>query len=169
MKKLFSTQIATPIGKMIAISDENALYLLDFTDTTLSKKKIDQILTQNRAIITTGSVFPLISIKEEIEAYFARELKLFTTPIIKVGSEFQQLVWEALKNIPYGEVLSYLNLAKEINRPNAHRAAANANGANRFTILVPCHRVISNNGSLGGYSGGVKRKEFLLDLEHQNS
>lgn len=169
MKKLFSTQINTPIGKMIAISDESALYLLDFTDTISSKKKIDQILTQNRAIITIGTASPLVSIKEELAAYFAHELTTFQTPIITVGSEFQKLVWEVLKTIPYGEVMSYIDLAKAINKPLAHRAAANANGANRFAILVPCHRVISNNGSIGGYSGGIKRKEYLLDFECKNS
>ena len=169
MKKLFSTQINTPIGKMIAISDESALYLLDFTDTTSSKKKVDQILTQNRGVITIGTAAPLISIKEEIAAYFAHELTSFTTPITIVGSEFQTLVWGALATIPYGEVMSYIELAKAINKPLAHRAAANANGANRFTILVPCHRVISNNGSIGGYSGGIKRKEYLLDFESKNS
>ncbi len=165
MNKLFSTQIDTPIGKMIAISDENSLYMLDFTDTTSSKKKMNNILTQYKAQLNTKSVAPLISIRDELELYFTNKLTSFKTPIITTGSEFQTLVWEGLKKIPYGQMISYGHLAKMINKPSAHRAAANANGANRFAILIPCHRVISNNGTLGGYAGGLDRKQYLLTLE----
>lgn len=165
MNKLFSTQIDTPIGKMIAISNETSLYMLDFTGTISSKKKIDYILRTTKVGISTGSVAPLISIKEELALYFTNKLTSFKTPIITIGSEFQTLVWESLRKIPYGTMISYLDLAKMINKPNAHRAAANANGANRFAIIIPCHRVISNSGSIGGYAGGLDRKRYLLDLE----
>lgn len=169
MKQLFSTQIDTPIGKMIAISDEKTLYMLDFTGTISSKRKIDNILKKAKISFITNDIAPLISIREELALYFSNKLTSFKTPIIITGSEFQKLVWDSLKKIPYGQTISYLTLAKMINKPTAYRATANANGANRFAILIPCHRVVSNNGALGGYAGGPDRKQYLINLEAKNS
>ena len=80
-------------------------------------------------------------------------------------SSFQKKVWSVLQNIPLGRTRSYLNIAQSIKKPTAYRAVANANGANQFAIIIPCHRVINANGALGGYAGGISRKQWLIDHE----
>lgn len=89
----------------------------------------------------------------------------FKTPLVLIGSNFKKSVWEELKKIPPGKTLSYSKLAAQIEKPSAIHAVASANGANQFSIVIPCHRVINNNGGLGGYGGGLTRKKWLLDHE----
>ena len=101
----------------------------------------------------------------EFEAYFAGRLQRFTLPLAASGAEFQQAVWQALCDIPYGETRSYGDIARAIGKPNAMRAVGAANGRNPLSIIVPCHRVIGQNGSLTGYAGGLEIKKALLALE----
>ncbi|MCD7973187.1 MAG: methylated-DNA--[protein]-cysteine S-methyltransferase [Candidatus Azobacteroides sp.] len=105
---------------------------------------------------------------EELKEYFQGKRKIFTVPFSQVGTEFQEAVWKALEKIPYGETISYAELAKRINNPKAIRAVGSANGRNNLCILVPCHRVINTGGRLGGYAYGLEMKRFLLDLEKQH-
>lgn len=100
----------------------------------------------------------------ELEEYFAGQRKKFDVPLDADGTEFQKRVWKELSKIPYGCTVSYLDVAKKIN-PKAVRAVGTANGKNPLGIIVPCHRVIASDGSLGGYSGGLKIKMQLLELE----
>lgn len=102
----------------------------------------------------------------EFEAYFAGRLQRFTLPLAASGTEFQQAVWQALCDIPYGETRSYGDIARAIGKPNAMRAVGAANGRNPLSIIVPCHRVIGQNGSLTGYAGGLEIKKALLQLEN---
>lgn len=102
----------------------------------------------------------------EFEAYFAGRLQRFTLPLAASGTAFQQAVWQALCDIPYGETRSYGDIARAIGKPNAMRAVGAANGRNPLSIIVPCHRVIGQNGSLIGYAGGLKIKKALLQLEN---
>ncbi len=102
---------------------------------------------------------------DELERYFAGELTTFETPLEVPGTEFQQAVWSALRDVPYGETISYGEQARRIGRPEAVRAVARANGDNRIAIIVPCHRVIGADGRLTGYGGGLWRKRRLLELE----
>ncbi|MFM5335018.1 methylated-DNA--[protein]-cysteine S-methyltransferase [Aeromonas enteropelogenes] len=102
----------------------------------------------------------------EFEAYFAGRLQRFTLPLAASGTEFQQAVWQALCDIPYGETRSYGDIALAIGKPNAMRAVGAANGRNPLSIIVPCHRVIGQNGSLTGYAGGLEIKKALLQLEN---
>ncbi|WP_439836698.1 methylated-DNA--[protein]-cysteine S-methyltransferase [Aeromonas enteropelogenes] len=102
----------------------------------------------------------------EFEAYFAGRLQRFTLPLAASGTEFQQAVWQALCDIPYGETRSYGDIARAIGKPNAMRAVGAANGRNPLSIIVPCHRVIGQNGSLTGYAGGLEMKKALLQLEN---
>lgn len=104
-------------------------------------------------------------VQKELDQYFAKELETFDIPLYFVGSPFQKQVWKSLINIPYGESRSYHQQAESIGRLSAIRAVANSNGQNRILILVPCHRVISSDGSLNGYSAGIWRKKELLELE----
>nr|WP_317404873.1 methylated-DNA--[protein]-cysteine S-methyltransferase [uncultured Helicobacter sp.] len=101
----------------------------------------------------------------QIQAYFNKKLHSFDLPLLPQGSAFQKRVWEALGQIPYGERRSYKDIAKAINNPNTSRAVGNANNANPLMILIPCHRVVRENGEIGGYALGKKIKTKLLELE----
>jgi methylated-DNA-[protein]-cysteine S-methyltransferase len=105
------------------------------------------------------------SVVDQLREYFAGERRNFDVPLAPVGTPFQQLVWAALRMIPYGETRSYGQIAAQIGRPSASRAVGLANGRNPVSIIVPCHRVIGSSGTLTGYAGGLERKRFLLDLE----
>lgn len=102
---------------------------------------------------------------EQIKLYLARKLKKFELELDLIGTEFQKRVWFEAMKIPYGETISYSQFAKKIRKENSQRAVGNALSANPVPIVIPCHRVIASDGSLGGYSGGIKIKEFLLRLE----
>jgi methylated-DNA-[protein]-cysteine S-methyltransferase len=102
---------------------------------------------------------------EQLAAYFAGELKDFDVPLAMGGTPFQQTVWRELTGIPYGETVSYGELAERLGQPNAARAVGLANGKNPISIIVPCHRVVGAGGSLTGYGGGLPRKRYLLDFE----
>ena len=119
----------------------------------------------------TGPAAPqdpaLMAAADQLRGYFAGELTDFTLPLAPEGSPFQRTVWSALRDIPYGETISYGQLANRIGQPSAFRAVGLANGANPISIVVPCHRVIGANGSLTGYGGGLDRKRFLLSLEQR--
>lgn len=104
-------------------------------------------------------------LKRQLEAYFSGNLRDFNIPMRAEGTEFQSRVWKELQKIPYGQAISYLDLARRLGDEKCIRAAARANGANPISILIPCHRVIGSDGSLVGYGGGLDMKEFLLRLE----
>src|ERR1700722_11830006 len=110
---------------------------------------------------------PLRETIRQLRAFFAGQLQEFDLPLAPEGPAFHQRVWRELCNIPYGETISYGELARRIGSPNASRAVGRANGANPIPIVIPCHRVIGSNGKLTGYGGGLPRKEFLLALEHK--
>ena len=103
--------------------------------------------------------------RRELEEYFAGRRRDFSVPLDLDGTAFQKKVWRALSEIPYGEVRSYGHIARRVGNPKASRAVGTANGANPVAIIVPCHRVIAGDGSLGGYGGGVNNKTYLLSLE----
>lgn len=143
--------ISTPIGNILAVANESALTNLDF----INEK--EEIQNSDNPI--------LLKLEQELKEYFAKGLQTFSIPLSPSGTEFQKGVWDTLLKIPYATTLSYAGEAKLFGNPKATRAVANANGKNPISILIPCHRVISSDGSIGGYSGGVWRKEFLLRLE----
>lgn len=103
--------------------------------------------------------------RSQLMAYLDGKLQTFDIPLFFAGTDFQISVWNALLEIPYGKTISYLDLAKKLGNPGAVRAVAAANGANALSIIVPCHRVIGQNGHLTGYAGGLPAKRKLLDLE----
>jgi methylated-DNA-[protein]-cysteine S-methyltransferase len=107
----------------------------------------------------------LPAVREQLVAYFARDLKEFDLPLAVTGTPFQEQVWTALRTIPYGETWTYRELAEAIGRPTAVRAVGLANGRNPVSIVVPCHRVIGAGGGLTGYGGGLAAKQRLLSLE----
>jgi AraC family transcriptional regulator of adaptative response/methylated-DNA-[protein]-cysteine methyltransferase len=155
----------TPLGPMIAVADDEALYLLEFVDRRGLEKEIERLRKRSKLPIIPGMAKPIEQIQKELSGYFSGKLRAFTTPLFLIGSPFQKRVWEELQKIPFGETLSYKELAATIGRASAVRAVASANGANQFAIVIPCHRVINTNGELGGYGGGLKRKEWLIAHE----
>lgn len=158
----------SPLGPMIAIADEKALYLLEFIERRALELEVKRLRKKLHAAIVPGETTIIKNIKKELDYYFKGENLFFETPIKLLGTSFQKRVWEALRKIPPGETRSYLDVAKSICHPKAFRAVALANGANQLAIIVPCHRVINNNGNLGGYGGGITRKQWLLDHESKN-
>jgi AraC family transcriptional regulator of adaptative response/methylated-DNA-[protein]-cysteine methyltransferase len=108
-------------------------------------------------------------LQDELAGYFAGTLRSFSVSLLYPGTPFQQRVWEQLLLVPYGETRSYQYLAAAVGNPAAVRAVGRANGLNRIAILIPCHRIVNKNGNLGGYGGGMRRKQFLLNLEQMGN
>jgi AraC family transcriptional regulator, regulatory protein of adaptative response / methylated-DNA-[protein]-cysteine methyltransferase len=161
------SQFNTKLGSMIAIGDEDRLYLLKFADKANLEYEVEKFKIKLEADVVSGNSTPITSIKSELECYFDGTLTKFETPIHLVGSSFQKLVWKMLSNVLYSQTKSYLEQAELIGKRAACRAVGNANGANRLAIIVPCHRIINSNGNIGGYGGGCMRKEWLIDHERR--
>ncbi|MDD4970438.1 MAG: methylated-DNA--[protein]-cysteine S-methyltransferase [Paludibacter sp.] len=163
------TRIETPLGTMYACATGQGICLLEFTDRKMLETELKALSKRLNANIIQGANPHFETLKQQLEEYFEGQRKEFTVPLVSQGSEFQESVWTALQTIPYGSTRSYKNQAASINKPEAIRAVANANGMNRISILIPCHRVIGEDGSLTGYGGGLWRKKWLLDLEKSHS
>jgi len=108
---------------------------------------------------------PFVEIRRQLQAYFDGDLAEFDVSLALEGTPFQRKVWDELRRIPYGTTISYAELARRVGNPGASRAVGTANGKNPIAVIVPCHRVIASDGSLGGYGGGIDRKQWLLSLE----
>lgn len=167
-KLLRASCIETQLGTMIALADDDALYLLEFMDHPDLEKNINRLKKDKKVTIIAGNPKPITMLTKELNDYFCGNLKAFSTPLVLRGSTFQATVWKTLKTIPYGTTQSYKHIATSIGKPTAFRAVAQANSTNHLAIIIPCHRVIYTNGTLGGYSGGVARKQWLLDHEKKN-
>ncbi|MEK8129636.1 trifunctional transcriptional activator/DNA repair protein Ada/methylated-DNA--[protein]-cysteine S-methyltransferase [Paenibacillus filicis] len=157
--------IDTRLGPMMAIGDDHALHLLEFVDRRGLEREVERHRKRTRSAIIPGMTEPIRSIERELGEYFEGKRTTFETPLFLAGSPFQQSVWEQLIKIPTGETRSYLDLALSLGKPKGFRAVAQANGANQLAIVIPCHRVINANGDLGGYGGGLTRKNWLLQHE----
>lgn len=165
--RLVSSRIETPVGAMLAISDDEFLYLLEFIDSRCLERKVKRLQIMAQQQIAPGMAKPISSIQCELRSYFSGVLSQFQTKKSSFGTQFQQQVWQAITTIPYAQTQSYLDQANWIGKPTAFRAVANANGANPLSIVVPCHRIIQTTGALGGYAGGIERKRWLLAHEQQ--
>lgn len=155
----------SPLGPILAIADEEKLFLLEFVERRGLEREVERLRQRLNAAIVPGMSEPLRSIEQELKKYFEGTLKQFETPLFLLGSDFQKRVWKELLRIPYGATRSYAAQAVAMGSSKATRAVANANGANQLAIIIPCHRIINSNGALGGYGGGVARKEWLLQHE----
>ena len=148
--------VDSPLGKLMLAGDENFLKMIEFPD----QKKVKET---EKSWLYSESRFK--SESDELIRYFEGELKKFSIKCQITGTAFQNKVLNELKKIPYGQTMSYSDVADRIGHPKAYRAVGSANGKNRLPIIFPCHRVISNNGDLGGFSGGLSIKRKLLELE----
>jgi len=158
-------RIETPLGTMIACANENGICMLEFSDRKSLSKELDDISKYFKANIIQGENPYFKILEKELEEYFQGKRLDFTVPLAPVGTDFQKNVWEILRTIPYGTTRSYQQQADILGNPKAVRAVANANGLNKISIIIPCHRVIGTNGTLTGYGGGIWRKQKLLELE----
>jgi len=157
--------IESPLGPLIAGATDRGICLLEFSDRRMLEAQA-RILSSHLGLPVAPGAHPhLATLERQLGEYFAGRRREFTLPIFEPGTPFQERVWEALRRIPFGETRSYSALAKAIGDPSAVRAVARANGYNRVAIVVPCHRVIGADGGLGGYGGGLWRKQRLLELE----
>lgn len=156
--------LKSPLGPLAAeFNEQGALRRLDFLDQSFAAHwSARQVACNMQLREDAARAQPL---ERELEAYFAGTLRAFEHPLDLAGTDFQRRVWKALCEIPYGEVISYGQLAERLGKSGASRAVGSANGANPVPVLVPCHRVIAANGGLGGYSAGLDRKRQLLELE----
>ena len=168
MVKLYKKRINTPIGEMLAIATDEAICMLDFVDSKNWLKDQEILVTRYGATQVDEDSLLLSELEKQLREYFAKERKEFSLPLALVGTSFQEEVWKVLQTIPYGEVRSYKEQATAVGNPKGVRAVANANGKNRISIVIPCHRVIGSDGTLTGYASGIERKQFLLDLERSN-
>ncbi len=158
--------LKTPIGDLLAVADNESLYMLDFADLKNIDKKLAKISKNKKnQEIKSGKNKIIDQIKEELKDYFAGNLRQFKTKVALTGTDFQNSVWQSLQDVNYGKTISYLDLAKNIGKEKSVRAIANAIGANPLPIILPCHRIVGSDGSLTGYSGGIDKKKFLLELE----
>jgi methylated-DNA-[protein]-cysteine S-methyltransferase len=155
---MFYTHLTSPLGILLLAADESGL-------RTISFPKGKESAAPDSAWREDGR--PLREPIRQLRAYFAGDLETFDLPLAPEGTPFQQKVWKELCKIPYGETISYGQLARCIGNPNVSRAVGLANGSNPIPIVVPCHRVIGSNGKLTGYGGGLPIKEKLLALERR--
>ncbi len=156
MSTTIYTTMPSPIGELLLTSDGDALTRLHMSPFTIDTEweRDDDAMRE---------------FVGQLDEYFAGKRRDFDIPLASVGTPFQQRVWQALCEIPYGETWSYLQLATRIGNPKACRAVGLANGRNPIAVIVPCHRVIGANGALTGYGGGMERKRTLLDLERRTA
>jgi O-6-methylguanine DNA methyltransferase len=149
----------SPLGKVLVAGDREGLRRLDF------------LIGRNGAISIPRDwerdpAFPLLlRAEQQLTAYFEGRRRSFSLPLAPVGTPFQRRVWSELQRIPYGDTVSYSELARRSGRPRAIRAAGAANGKNPISIVIPCHRVVGKDGSLVDYGGGLEKKAALLELE----
>ncbi len=157
--------LRSPLGPLVAGATAEGICLLEFTDRRMLEAQFAAVRKRFAAPVVPGSNEHLQKLEAEIASYFAGTLRTFTVPLIYPGTDFQRRVWTQLLEIPYGATRSYEELAIAVGDKKAVRAVGRANGLNRIGIVIPCHRVVNKSGALGGYGGGLRRKQFLLDLE----
>lgn len=162
---LYIEWMETPMGRMFSIADDTALYMLEFTNRKNMRRQFDRLRKLQGRAVLPGRTAITDQIENELSSYFAGTLENFETPLSTSGTAFQRQTWDALQTIPQGQTRSYAQLAEMIGKPKAVRAVASANANNGLALIIPCHRVIAKNGGLGGYAGGLSRKQQLLDLE----
>jgi methylated-DNA-[protein]-cysteine S-methyltransferase len=148
----------SPVGPLKLIASEHGLAAILWPNDDPARVRLEPLVEDTQHPI-------LLEAECQLEAYFTSRLKTFTVPLDPQGTVFQKRVWRALLTIPFGEVRSYAQIAKQVGAPTAYRAVGAANGRNPLSIIAPCHRVIGSNGELTGFAGGLATKRKLLALE----
>lgn len=157
----------SPCGQLVLASSSGELCLCDWNGMPCAKRNRHRLARYMNASFKTATTSVLEETKRQLDEYFAGKRKSFDIQLRMVGTCFQQQVWNALTDIPYGATKSYKDIAQNIGKPQSVRAVAGAVGANGISILIPCHRVIGSDNSLTGYAGGLEAKRELLRIEAQ--
>ena len=157
--------VPSPVGPLLLGATADGLCLLEFGDHRTLEGHSEKLATLFRAPLTPGRNQWIEAARTQLAEYFRGERHDFDLPLVIRGTPFQEKVWQALLEIPYGETWSYRDVATRVGAPKATRAVGTANGRNRLAIVIPCHRVVNADGKLGGSGGGLWRKQYLLDLE----
>ncbi|KMQ63231.1 cysteine methyltransferase [Chryseobacterium angstadtii] len=165
MEIIYRKTIQTPLGEMVACAVEQGICLLEFTDRKNFEKQFISLSKALKAGFEDGDHRHFVQLEEELKEYFEGRRAKFDVPLYTTGTEFQEKVWQLLREIPMGEIRTYKQQSEFLGNPKAIRAVGTANGINKIAILIPCHRVIGSNGELVGYAGGIWRKQKLLELE----
>jgi AraC family transcriptional regulator of adaptative response/methylated-DNA-[protein]-cysteine methyltransferase len=164
-----TTKIETELGIMIAGAVDEGICLLEFSDRRMLNAEYKDLARHFKTTIGAGENRHFKTLIKQLKEYFEGTRKEFTVTLVTPGTDFQQAVWKELMKIPYGTTRSYLEQAGALGKSESIRAVANANGMNRISIIIPCHRVIGSDGQLTGYGGGLKRKKWLIDHEKRHS
>ncbi len=162
-------RLTTPLGPMFVCATANGVCLLEFVDRRMLETEFKDLQKRLEATIIVGENEHIKQAKKEIAEYFEGKRKIFDVKLETPGTDFQNLVWDYLQKIEYGKTSTYQQQAEKINNPKAVRAVASANGFNRISVIIPCHRVIGKDGKLTGYGGGLERKKWLLEHEQKNA
>ena len=163
------TRILSPLGPMLAGATEEGICILEFVDRRMLETQIKRLKRIFNAEFVPGQSKHFDELNKQLKEYFEGKRKDFDLQLVIDGTDFQQKIWKELQKIPFGKTRSYQEQAIALGNPKAIRAVAKANGDNRISIVIPCHRVIGKNGELVGYGGGMWRKQFLLNLEKSNT
>lgn len=169
LRCLQTMRLESPLGPLVAAATEDGVCLLDFADRRGLERETKILCNRLDAVVVPGRNEHLDRLTRQLDEFFEGSRTIFDLPLVMCGTPFQEQVWNELRRIPYGETISYLDLARRIGRNGAQRAVGRANGDNRMAILIPCHRVVREDGTLCGYGGGLWRKQHLLDLEKRNT
>ncbi|MCU6161352.1 methylated-DNA--[protein]-cysteine S-methyltransferase [Enterobacter bugandensis] len=161
-------RFTTTLGPMFVCATERGVCLLEFTGRRMLETEFRDIQRLFNARIVTGENSHTRQTVKEIGEYFAGTRRQFELSVDAPGSDFQQSVWHELRAVPYGQTSHYQAISLGMNKSNALRAVAAANGANRIAIVIPCHRIIGKDGKMTGYGGGISRKEWLIEHERNN-
>jgi len=167
--KLIERTIQTSLCPLRAATTDRGICLLEMGSPDRSNREQRELEAAFDTTMTEGNHPLLDQLESELDGYFKGQLTTFTVPLDTPATEWQRKVWDALIQIPYGETTSYGQLAARLDNPGGARAVGLANGQNRVSIIIPCHRVIAADGTLHGYGGGLDRKRWLLDHETANS
>lgn len=162
-------RLTTPLGPMFVCATENGVCLLEFVDRRMLETEFKDLQKLLKANIISGENEHIKQVKKEIKEYFEGTRKKFDVKLETPGTDFQNSVWNCLQQIEYGTTTTYQKQAEKINNPKAIRAVASANGYNRISIIIPCHRVIGKDGKMTGYGGGIERKKWLIEHERNNA
>jgi AraC family transcriptional regulator of adaptative response/methylated-DNA-[protein]-cysteine methyltransferase len=164
-----TVKIESPLGELIAGATDEGVCLLEFNEGKRPVSEKEDLVRLLGQPLEEGMNEHLKTLIDQLDQYLNGSLREFTIRLVTPGTDFQKAVWNKLLEIPYGTTRSYQEQANELNKPASVRAVANANGMNRIAIVIPCHRVIGSNGSLTGYGGGLRRKQWLLEHEKRYS
>jgi methylated-DNA-[protein]-cysteine S-methyltransferase len=158
MNQIYYSRFESPVGPLLLAGSKAGLQLVSFGAGNRTRSVDPEWRLDDSAFV---------EVVRQLQSYFIGERKTFDLALVLEGTDFQKRVWTELRKIPYGETISYKGLAEMIGSPKAVRAVGAANGANPIPIIIPCHRVIGNDGSLTGFGGGLPLKKHLLELESQ--